>query len=538
VEAIASGVDNIAGWKTSQEWKEQPKVSSDSPMWEDYRADQMKAMNELHGDKGNKKASLAKASHYFRQVIKPRRIRDDSGFGEAGEGYRLCLPGEKGGEPFPIYGTKVGQLYSWGPGIGMYFGLLGAMGWVMLTVGLIQFANMAYYNSDKYIVEGTSVGFHLIGSALCNVQTQVELLDGSLVDRFECPFAPQQAYVVIISMFTFVIGLVAVNWKIVKHRRKTDDRHPTALSYSVCVHSPEKDAVDPDEWADFFSRWGDVAAVTIALNNGKLMNALADQMHIHEMITSFENGYRPVFELNWLPNGIRQRLQPFGVCKDAEFWRKAALEVKVKLHERVVQKYLPNKIFVSFNRELDRRNCLRDLKCGSVSAYLDLAKIPMQHKFRGIHVVHCTSPVEPEYVIWNNLGMFTRRGTFTRDVLCYVLCGTVVAISVLLVTLIAEQSSSGLGGAFGLQVGNRLIMYVCGSIIDSLERPWESRKRRVSRMTKIALSQVLHTMAVFITVTDYSLTLSEETLHRIALILIVHGATGPVLEVLQVRDSS
>jgi hypothetical protein len=41
--------------------------------------------------------------------------------------------------------------------------------------------------------------------------------------------------------------------------------------YSLMVENPPEDAVDPDEWHDFFSQFGDVAYVTVAKDDGDLL---------------------------------------------------------------------------------------------------------------------------------------------------------------------------------------------------------------------------------------------------------------------------
>ena len=74
-----------------------------------------------------------------------------------------------------------------------------------------------------------------------------------------------------------VIGLfflAKVQNKIVE---EADEAEQTAQDYSILVQDPDADATNPDEWQQFFSQFGHVSYVTVAIDNGDLVHKLADR---------------------------------------------------------------------------------------------------------------------------------------------------------------------------------------------------------------------------------------------------------------------
>jgi hypothetical protein len=58
---------------------------------------------------------------------------------------------------------------------------------------------------------------------------------------------------------------------------KIDISQQTTQDYSVIINNPPHNCTDPEEYRKFFSRYGDVVFVTIALNNGDLLTTLAER---------------------------------------------------------------------------------------------------------------------------------------------------------------------------------------------------------------------------------------------------------------------
>ena len=62
-------------------------------------------------------------------------------------------------------------------------------------------------------------------------------------------------------------------------------RFHAASDYSLTVHDPCPDAHTCDEWCDFFTRYGEVAAICVTLDNQNLVNLLVEQRRLRTQIS-------------------------------------------------------------------------------------------------------------------------------------------------------------------------------------------------------------------------------------------------------------
>ena len=63
----------------------------------------------------------------------------------------------------------------------------------------------------------------------------------------------------------------------------------TTKDYSVMITNPPSNVKNPDEYYNFFKRFGDVVSVTVAKRNGKLLKAIADKEVALERIDMIEH---------------------------------------------------------------------------------------------------------------------------------------------------------------------------------------------------------------------------------------------------------
>lgn len=47
---------------------------------------------------------------------------------------------------------------------------------------------------------------------------------------------------------------------------------------------PKHKAMNPDDYFNFFSKWGDIVSVTVATDNGKLLKAMTENRELDEKI--------------------------------------------------------------------------------------------------------------------------------------------------------------------------------------------------------------------------------------------------------------
>jgi hypothetical protein len=144
-----------------------------------------------------------------------------------------------------------------------------------------------YFESEKYR-GGIPVPFYLFGSAACTQQEQVIATDeyGAefLINRNLCPYTRTLGVLSLTSILAVAMFVLAFRYNLKQTITSIDESQQTAQDYSVEVHDPDADAVDPDEWYEYFKQYGEVAAVTVALDNGELLRALAKRRMIKMMI--------------------------------------------------------------------------------------------------------------------------------------------------------------------------------------------------------------------------------------------------------------
>jgi hypothetical protein len=131
----------------------------------------------------------------------------------------------------------------------------------------------------------------LRGSAICTnivsvCTTAVCAADNTTVDTTpildtkDCELTTEQGlldYFTIVVLFAILVALTFYQSKVAE---KIDVSEQTAQDYAIIVQDPDKDATDPEKWRAFFSKFGHVTYVTVALDNGDLLQALASRRSI------------------------------------------------------------------------------------------------------------------------------------------------------------------------------------------------------------------------------------------------------------------
>lgn len=168
---------------------------------------------------------------------------------------------------------------------------------VFVLLGTLNAWTANYFASDAYSEHPDDLSWKIKGSAACfsrtNVCTSPSCLSTAV--RNDCPFDGRQAALDLASsliLFAF-LGAFAV----VERRMATvlDLAAQTAEDYSVAVLDPGPGDTDPEEWRTFFSQWGHVTYVTVAVGNGTLLNALAKRRRLTKLIGMERRGSSVAF---------------------------------------------------------------------------------------------------------------------------------------------------------------------------------------------------------------------------------------------------
>ena len=102
----------------------------------------------------------------------------------------------------------------------------------------------------------------------------------TLIHRTTClPAEFKQGMINYGTVFMLILGMSFFMWWLSKKEIRFDEDDSSAQDYSLVVRNPPPDALDPDEWRNFFETYAEkqVTLVTVALNNEQLLAKLVQR---------------------------------------------------------------------------------------------------------------------------------------------------------------------------------------------------------------------------------------------------------------------
>lgn len=235
------------------------------------------------------------------------------------------------------------------------------------------------------------------GSAICDAYEWVECescvvkhadeypdyrinVEQNLVRRNVCNF--EDWLVPVLCSYAATMLLLALMatafWRQRKAEVVLDEAVQTASDYSIKVSNPPVDALNPEEWRQFFNQYAcgkekGVVLVTIALDNAKLIKSLIERRQKRKALSLlFPN------ETNLYDEQLVSDLVMKSHKSDANYWpcqpsaRKLwgdiqGLEKEIR---RLAQKeYRVVSVFVTFETERSQRNALHALSTGKLHVW-------------------------------------------------------------------------------------------------------------------------------------------------------------------------
>lgn len=246
--------------------------------------------------------------------------------------------------------------------------------------------------------------------------------------------------IISIQLVVGICNLLGILWFYalyiyLKNRQKAyiaeiDEDTITLGDYSIMVSAIPKDATDPDELQTYFARYGEVADIAIALNNGDLLRKFK------------ERGVRESQLEQSLAKLNRDKLST--QVGPVEKNRKKLADIdKQILSKRQDTDFKSVMAFVTFNEDEAVNNCLIEF---SRKGFGRRTK-----RFRGRkHLVVDPAP-EPDTLLWENLEYDARNRSFRRFMGRAI---SVLSLSVGFGVIVASKglqeffSSEGTGGSF------------------------------------------------------------------------------------------
>ncbi|CAB9497646.1 protease [Seminavis robusta] len=383
--------------------------------------------------------SLSYSWAYYERVTLPRHF--------VGPAKRRAEPNEKGEtELYNPWKTKQKHLVEFGIGVDLYFQSVRAISIMFLVAALCNVPSIYHYAVNYSDDRGRRWG--LEGSAECastywaycedctrelfpgeSASRLAEADDGSLLAmRNDCDVTLMLGAVNWFTWVFFFLFLTGMSMYQTTREIRFDEDKLTAKDYSVAVKNPPPDALDPDEWRDFFAQFAEkqVTLVSLHLDNEEMLRTLllrriqrdqlrrmlpkgtdlddedalrmAVDVHIRERDAEPQGCVGCVLEFL-----LFKPLRMFGLLAKAESCLERIDTLTEKIKELQLQEYELSKVYVTFETEEGQRSALEALSASRVDIIMNNThNIPPSAIFRD-RVLRVIDPTEPNAVRWQDL---------------------------------------------------------------------------------------------------------------------------------------
>lgn len=511
------------------------------------------------------KPSVAVANEWHDTVILPRRKRDYL----TGK-YHLVEMGEDptGSELFPVWGTPLKQLTAFGIGIGLYFRMLVQLGCLFIAFSLVSIPTIRYFISDAYSgtfhdrsFNNATIDPRIWGTAVCTRVHTETLPNDTHREIHDCPVDPMQLYIDLVILGALSLYVIIAAFLQRRAADFIDQQEQTASDYAVVVKDPDADAWDPDEWYGFFSQFGQVKLVTVAVDNHTLLSALAHKRYMVEMLkmesTDTSATQRALKIAKYGPPPTPPAvwkccLQWFTFYRDLEYWTHELYHYRQYLHTLLkTQKDTGNRVwsvFVMFETEDAQRKCLRETTAGLCATVCDSThtSMPEYLRFRGTNILRVEEPTEPSSVQWKYVGVGHGKRLVQQIVSVGIVVGLIVgvyhfmkflkAVYVLDPSISVDERRKNLfilayALTFTDMFGCKVLFYA-----HYFEHHQSKEREQLSYLNKLLVFRAFNSAVIIYLLMDFVDVLAPYNLLQIQAILIANLTTTPLLQMLSLYD--
>lgn len=486
-------------------------------------------------------ASVKEAWSYFELYTLPRRIVHADGT------ISKAPPGMKNSTLYPAFTTPQHELKDFGTGVAVYFETLRALTLICLVAGLLYIPSILYYASDGY----TSKEIHTVtgplrGSLICPEPMWVPCPDCTPQDWEKSPhrlghsanglifalkntcaplrWAQGANHLVVMAFLT--ISIFALGYHQKRLEKRYDESVLTAADFSIQVDNPPADAINVDEWKDFFEQFGEVAYITVALNNTKLLKALTQRrILLQRAFFQWEDRQALTMPLQSIPVGTEK--------KSPSLFKKLT-QIDATCRMLLEQTYPTSAIFVTFQKEQAQRLAMKTLQIGQLNVVNNRTELlePKQC-FRGNLVLDVLEAPEPSAIRWQDLDE-SKIQKYCERIFTSLLSFGVILIGFWFV------NQAYATGDVGLAATEITLMNMMGprifKNINSFESHQSEDSYQASLYWKIAIFRWVNTGIITILIKPFTDTLSDSPESLIASVHAVLRAEIMIAPVLHLLD--
>jgi hypothetical protein len=406
--------------------------------------------------------SLVKAWAYYEHVTLPRRIVGEQATNTV---MRRAEPGEHEEETdlYHPFFTPQAAFIEWGTGIDLYFISLKFFSLVLLIAGLINISSVDYFSSSKYNGDASldDLPEPLKGTAIC-LNTEWVVCDDCTEKKWEqderrygtaddgtilvlrnmCKGAELENSISNLATLFFLLITVGIFSYYLRLREiRFDEDKVTTTDYSIEIKNPPPDAVDPEEWRQFFDQFADtqVTVVTVALDNEDLVQRmvnrrvfqnqlrlklptgidLEDKTAVHaavgEIIRNEAEIEKGCFG-RLLGCSLIPILNVFNMFLSVD---KLADKIDIltdEIKDLQGQKFNVTEVYVTFESEEGQRTALAALTVGKLDVFLNRTSAVSQGNLFQGRILKVSEPEEPNAIRWMDLSSTTIRKFTMRTI--------------------------------------------------------------------------------------------------------------------------
>lgn len=346
-----------------------------------------------------------------------------------------------------------------------------------LVGGLILTVAMSEFNKPSYGLQQSSNPFVPI-SAACASPVNVTATSGCDHGDAECigqyrencelPFMAGAAD---LAMSVFVLAAIVAS-KFFENEivEELDEAVQTAQDYSVVVNDPDADADSPDEWFEFFSRFGKVRYVTITRKNSTLTALIAQKHHALKKLHDISM------------QGLEAQQG-----KRKEKYERRLQGLDIQLEAAYTRTYPTCRVYITFEKEEHQRLCLEELEVPDIAAILDLQTVQPRKMFRGVNVLDVCEPPEPDSVLWENVELDRKMKMY------YEIFANLASIGLLVLCYFIvdySQSVSSLFLSFVIAAADTILPMFFEALTD-ISCPHSEGKRQSNLQVRLFLARLL-----------------------------------------------
>jgi hypothetical protein len=502
----------------------------------------------------------------------------------------IAVPGENKYETklyHPIT-TPLSQMGDFGLGVGLYFSTLRAITVLMLLAGIMNIPNFIYFGSNEYSHGQEGVQWFLKGSAVCNVhewvpcpectprqfrnaEERLQVVQGYMdvggdddasatttttTTSAEMTFALKNmcdGAIFRVGMVNFgttlliLAGMLVMRFYLQKMEVKFDEDEQTAQDYSIVIRNPPHDAVNPEEWKDFFTanfHGSHVTCCTVAVDNDDLLRALVARRELlknieeslpNETDLSLDNLTRIVEKME-LERTMFQKMVSKVFGGVVEKYHKL-LHLNSTIVELSQTSYPASSVFITFENERTQRMVLEKMTVALVDAMRQNKNALSDPNllFRGSHVCLVEEPAEPSTIRWQD-----QHVTKTELAIKFITTGFVLGLLAVSFFVISElHNINPTFSAFAISISNA-IFPTLAKMLSKFEKHANEEQREVWLYIKIAIFRCVNSAVIILIITPYTSTTlgrNNDLLAGVYNVFFAEIVTSTILQLLDIGEN-